>query len=972
MPADKYKFISPGVFIHEIDNTGLTATAEDIGPVLIGRAEKGPILKPITVSSYADFVNTFGNPVPGGQGGDISRDGNYTAPTYAPYAAQAWFRNNPTVTYVRLGGQEHVDASPGGQAGWRTHVLTASPDPTVGGPAIPAANGGAWGLFVADSASFNLGATVTGTLAAVWYLDQDLLIGLSGTFISGTTPGLDGPETKGTSLMIKSVGFQQFKVVLSGAQGTLVDTKFDFTPTSDIFIRKVFNTNPGLTNNNVTTDVTSYWLGESYEGAVRNQLTASSHIGVILKLRDSLGNQGGNFQKDYSNAQSGWFFAQDLNVGASATGSYDPSQMQTLFKVIARNSGDWAARNLKVSIQDLKRSSNVFDKYGSFTVALRKIDDTDNRVEYVEQFNNCTLNPNSENFIGRKIGDRHVVWDDENRNYREYGDYPNMSQYIRVEINESVKKGDTEAEFLPFGVRGPLIFNSFDDRTSNTNPTFVSGNIDDTGLHRVSTFISGATGGNGIGVNAASCSFEFPKLRLRISGSEGDPTDPRNVFFGVDTTFGNGSRFDESVLDHLKIKPVGITVPGAPDVTIPGTSSISYFFTLDDMCNTSTNLTGTNVYLSGSRATDKTSGDLLGDLTYDRGTGSYVRVLEDAGVTRFTTVFFGGFDGLNVKEAEPFRNSLLDAATGPKTSYAFNSIQVAIDSLRDPEVVDYNLAAMPGIQNNTLNRTLIDMCEQRGDALAVIDLKDDYTSEYESTNSAASRLPNVDLAILNLRNNLAVNSSYGVAYFPWVQIRDLITGQFVWIPPSVAAIGAMSYGQKSSELWFAPAGFTRGGLSSGNAGIPVVGVRKRLTSKERDKLYDANINPIAQFPAEGIVIFGQKTLQATHSALDRINVRRLLIFLKRRISAFASTLLFDQNVRTTWNRFRGVVEPFLASVQARLGITNFKMVLDETTTTPDLIDRNILYAKIYIKPARSIEFIAIDFILTDSGAAFED
>ena len=120
------------------------------------------------------------------------------------------------------------------------------------------------------------------------------------------------------------------------------------------------------------------------------------------------------------------------------------------------------------------------------------------------------------------------------------------------------------------------------------------------------------------------------------------------------------------------------------------------------------------------------------------------------------------------------------------------------------------------------------------------------------------------------------------------------------------------------------------------------------------------------------MIFGQKTLQATPSALDRINVRRLLIFLKREISRFAATVIFDQNVRSTWNRFRGRVEPFLGSVQARLGITKFKLVLDETTTTEDLIDRNIMYAKIFIKPARAIEYIALDFILTDNGAAFED
>jgi phage tail sheath protein FI len=220
---------------------------------------------------------------------------------------------------------------------------------------------------------------------------------------------------------------------------------------------------------------------------------------------------------------------------------------------------------------------------------------------------------------------------------------------------------------------------------------------------------------------------------------------------------------------------------------------------------------------------------------------------------------------------------------------------------------------------------------------------------------------------------LQINSSFGCAYYPWVQIQDTIQGSIIWAPPSVAAIGAMSYGQATQELWFAPAGFTRGGLSAnGAAGIPVVGVRERLISKERDKLYEANINPIAQFPAEGIVIFGQKTLQVTPSALDRINVRRLLIFLKKRISRISATLLFDQNVQTTWNRFRGQVEPFLQSVKTGLGLTDFRLVLDETTTTPDLIDRNIMYAQIFLKPARAIEFIAVDFVITDSGASFED
>ena len=194
----------------------------------------------------------------------------------------------------------------------------------------------------------------------------------------------------------------------------------------------------------------------------------------------------------------------------------------------------------------------------------------------------------------------------------------------------------------------------------------------------------------------------------------------------------------------------------------------------------------------------------------------------------------------------------------------------------------------------------------------------------------------------------------------------------MWAPASIAALGTMASSSRKSELWFAPAGFTRGGLTEGSAGIPVVGVSARLTSRDRDNLYEANINPIASFPSEGIVIFGQKTLQVVPSALDRINVRRLMIYLKKSVSRMAATVLFDQNTKVTWSRFSSKVNPFLSSVKSRFGITEYRLILDETTTTPELVDRNVVYAKIYLKPARSIEFIAIDFVITDSGASFAD
>ena len=172
--------------------------------------------------------------------------------------------------------------------------------------------------------------------------------------------------------------------------------------------------------------------------------------------------------------------------------------------------------------------------------------------------------------------------------------------------------------------------------------------------------------------------------------------------------------------------------------------------------------------------------------------------------------------------------------------------------------------------------------------------------------------------------------------------------------------------------WFAPAGFNRGGLTSNNIGIPVLSTTEKLTSKDRDLLYNVGINPIASFPSEGIVVFGQKTLQASKSALDRINVRRMLIYVKSGISQIASGFLFEPNVQDTWNKFIAQAVPFLTDVQQQFGIDEYKLVLDNTTTTPDLIDQNILYAKLFIKPTKAIEFIAVDFFITNSGASFED
>ena len=338
---------------------------------------------------------------------------------------------------------------------------------------------------------------------------------------------------------------------------------------------------------------------------------------------------------------------------------------------------------------------------------------------------------------------------------------------------------------------------------------------------------------------------------------------------------------------------------------------------------------------------------------------------------------YGGFDGVNITEMDPFNSSTrtLPSTATDKNSYVFNSFRRTIDAVADPEVVEMNLAAIPGLRQTGLTDNLINTCEDRADALAIVDLPQGYIPRAQSNASAASRRGNTASQITEAVNGLrdrGLNSSYGCTFYPWVRGRDTISGGDVWLPPSIPALGTFSSSQRKTQVWFAPAGFNRGGLTEGSAGIPVVDVAHQLRRKDRDDLYTANINPIAKFPAEGIVIFGQKTLQVTPSALDRINVRRLMIFVKKRISQIAAGLLFDPNVKQTWLRFTAQVNPFLLDVKTNFGLSDFKVVLDNSTTTPELVDRNVMYAQIFLKPTRAIEYIAIDFNISRTGASFED
>ena len=210
----------------------------------------------------------------------------------------------------------------------------------------------------------------------------------------------------------------------------------------------------------------------------------------------------------------------------------------------------------------------------------------------------------------------------------------------------------------------------------------------------------------------------------------------------------------------------------------------------------------------------------------------------------------------------------------------------------------------------------------------------------------------------------SLDTSYVASYWPWLRIIEPDSRQLVWVPASTMIPGVYAYNDKAGEAWFAPAGINRGGLGT------VQMAERKFTQANRDTLYTEIVNPIATFPGTGVVVFGQKTLQTKASALDRVNVRRLLITLKNFISQIADTLVFEQNTAATRNQFLSQVNPYMESVQQRQGLYAFKVVMDDSNNTPDVIDRNQLIGAIYLQPAKTAEFIYLDFNILPTGATF--
>jgi phage tail sheath protein FI len=321
----------------------------------------------------------------------------------------------------------------------------------------------------------------------------------------------------------------------------------------------------------------------------------------------------------------------------------------------------------------------------------------------------------------------------------------------------------------------------------------------------------------------------------------------------------------------------------------------------------------------------------------------YSGSLPFAGSGSFGGSFAGGVAATN---AAQLMNENITATN--VQGFAPADYTAAFALLANKDEYQFNVLLAPGVTlDNAASATIISTCEGRGDAIAVVDCKL-YGNVVTAATTAAS----------------GQSSNYAATYWPWVQLFSSALGKAVWAPASTVMGGVFAFNDQVGAEWFAPAGLNRGGVPS------VLKAERKLTQNDRDVLYQANVNPLATFPGEGVVVFGQKTLQRRATALDRVNVRRLLIALKGFIGQVSNNLVFEQNTNVTRNRFLAQVNPYLESVVQRQGLYAYKVVMDDTNNTADVIDRNQLVGQIYIQPTKTAEFIILNYNIQPTGATF--
>ena len=588
---------------------------------------------------------------------------------------------------------------------------------------------------------------------------------------------------------------------------------------------------------------------------------------------------------------------------------------QQLFKIHMLESGEGSNTKCKVGImmQDNEISSSAYPK---FTIVIRKFSDTDANPVPLETFSNVNLDKAASNYIAKSVGDRYPIWANLGGNGSPEltfgGQYDNKSKYIRVEMTTD----KLQKNYRPSGYKGiGKTSVNFDAVPQGPASAYANSTIPQL-RYKTDNFTSGTTPDPNkfLGIN-----YDAADISDRLSGT---------ISLGPLTSAADGVLYDPGFMLLYGSTESNSTTAGLSS-TIGGW--------VNDI-----NTAALSSYLPNASAPPKYYYSVWDGSGTAANTSRYYQ---------FTVPLYGGYDGLD-------QRTKLSVAVkdGSLSSAYFDSS----DILSNADEFDFNMLAFPGVTNASVGNPqaqAINMCAARGDAfyLAELGQSSDATTD-DKTMSVATAVQKAS----------AIDSSYAGAWYPWLRIFDADLDDLVWVPASVETLGVLAYTDIVADPWFAPAGFNRGGLPN------VIEAYRRLTQSQRDTLYEGKVNPIATFAGQGIFVFGQKTLQDKSSALDRINVRRMLLYCRKLVASSSRTVLFEQNTLQTRNKLSNMINEILRPVKVRQGLAEFRVVINETNNTPDTIDRNQIFGAIYLQPTKTAEMIILDFNIERTGASFEE
>jgi hypothetical protein len=1059
-------FRSPGFFEREIDASTRVTSIVGTPAGVIGTAEKGPAFIPVTVGSMQDFMNRFGDLDP---------------KRFGPYAVEAWLKSRTALTFMRVLGAGSNETTTDislttntgtvKRAGFVVSGSIQSLTPS-GGPAADAFDAAEGAVqFIAakhyvsgntdyampqfiDNPSFGLtGAGKVNLLRAAVFM-------ASGSRLQILDLGQAWGVNVDDMATPNSSGY--FALAISSSASDAKKNWNDFTDQAGagvkIMTASLDPSNEAYIGNILNTDATKFYEEKHLlylDFAVEKEMAevwcqaSNPSISVLSGSGNNLKNQlgttagktalwgFGRYDTRYTTPQTPTVISQPYG------GTEYP-----LFHFESLSDGTYGNDKVKVSIANLRASTNKNYQYPTFEVQVRKFEDTDTEAQILESYPECTLDPDSENFVGRKVGD-YKAWynfdadqEDEKR-IIVGGRYPNKSVHIRIVINASVYSKDIPSNAMPFGFGGIPVLKTTDSLTNTTQAALSFGGVryGNTGNARL------AGSGSFLAYNDLTGSI-VPPMPMRFKVTRGQVKTGSVNFSGdpssseiVDGRFYWGVKFTRcpktGSMDNARLNPNASSLPNPiiraytrfngiqkVDTVVTGAAKDTFNankFTLARVVLAGTGSTPNTLlqYVTASAREHMLEASYIRNGVPDSQTyavndpdgwgyrvtlatlaqSSSVKFNRFTSYAKFTMPLYGGFDGVCILDSDMYymndRAASTDATSGGKTGKAssewnagtsglmanpggtgrlnntISAYRKAATIMTDPLTVRTNLLAIPGIRDAFVTDHASEVTRDYSMAMYVMDIP----NWSESTtrlfgDEDRSKIASASYAFPDVRETAeefesrAIDNNYVATYFPDVYIKDSATGQSVKVPPSVSVMGALAYNDQVAYPWFAPAGFNRGGLST------VTNTDVRLSSADRDTLYDARINPIANFSDGSFVVFGQKTCQLRQSALDRVNVRRMMLELKRQVVSVANRILFEPNNAATRNRFIGLVSPLLAAIQTQQGIESWKVVMDDTNNSQEDVEGNKLNGRIVVVPTRAIEFIAIDFIITNSGVDF--